>query len=186
MRRRLLPALLAPLALMTACGYRVHYDYDITQAPGFARYKTFDWYATSKRGNKGKDEGFMDKRVEAMVEKELQLKGFQQEKSADPDFLITWYPVYRNRRVRTTTRVGVGYGGWRRPWGYGVGTSFSQVNTYREGSVVIEIVDFRSNQLVWQGGASDVLTGFDNPEDANEAVGRAVHQILANFPPQPR
>lgn len=179
MRAIALPAALLSLLLLGACSsYRVTYDYDVTASYG--RYKTFDYY-TSKKGTGGTTT-LMDKRVRAAVEKELKAKGFAMETKADPDFLVTYYPIVQERRYRTTTHIG-----W--VWGYRpiygrVGTSSSQVHHYKEGTIVIEIVDFKSNQMVWQGVAAGALTGLDNPEDADEVVTSAVRDILAKFPPR--
>ncbi|MBS1767263.1 MAG: DUF4136 domain-containing protein [Acidobacteria bacterium] len=175
-------AALPALLLLTACANSVKYDYDVSQ--DFSRYKTFDLYAPGRQG-KGERNGdsLMDKRIRAAVAAELQTKGFSREEAADPDFLVACYPIFRTRHYRTTTHVGFG-GGWYRPWGYRVGTSFSQVHPYREGSLVIEIVDARTNQLVWQGSDEGVLTGLDDPERANDAVASAVKETLAKFPPK--
>ena len=175
------------LLLLTACSSSVKYDYDVSQ--DFSRYKTFDLYAPGHHGKGGQDgagDGLMDKRIRAAVAAELQAKGFTREETADPDFLVACYPVFRTRHYRTTTRVGFGGGGWYRPWGYRVGTSFSQVHQYQQGSLIIEIVDARTNQLVWQGSDEGVLTGLDDPEQANDAVASAVKDTLAKFPPQHR
>ncbi len=167
------------LALLAGCSsYNVTYDYDVTAS--FARYKTFDYY-TSKKGTGGTT-SLMDKRVRAAVEKELLAKGFAMDTKADPDFLVTYYPVVTNRKVRTTVRSGWGWG--YRPFYGGVGVSTSQVRNHKEGTIVIEIVDFRTNQMIWQGAAAGALTGLDNPEAANEAVPKAVRDILAKFPPK--
>ncbi len=175
---RLAPALVT-LSLLTACaGYQVRYDYDVTAT--YSGYKTFDYY-TSKKGTGGTT-SLMDARVRAALERELQTKGYRMETKADPDFLVTYYPIVRQRRYRTTTHMGYGWG--FRPFYGGVGTTMSQVHTYKEGTIVIEIVDFKSNKMVWQGAAEGALTGLDNPEDANEVVARAVHDILAKFPPK--
>ncbi len=181
MRALPLSAALLSLALLGACSsYHVTYDYDVTASYG--KYKTFDYY-TSKKGTGGTT-SLMDKRVRASVEKELQAKGFTMETKADPDFLVTYYPVVHERKVRTTTHVGMG-GGWGfRPFYGRVGVSSSQVHHYKEGTIVIEIVDFKSNQLIWQGAAAGALTGLENPEDANEVVPKAVRDILAKFPPK--
>ncbi|BDU68365.1 hypothetical protein GETHOR_04660 [Geothrix oryzae] len=179
MRPLRLPAALLSLALLGACSsYQVTYDYDVTASYG--RYRTFDYY-TSKKGTGGTT-NLMDKRVRAAVEKELQAKGFAMETKADPDFLVTYYPIVQERRYRTTTHVGWGWG-YRPVYGH-IGTSTSQVHHYKEGSIVIEIVDFKSNQMIWQGAAAGALTGLDNPEDADEVVPRAVRDILAKFPPK--
>ena len=172
-------AALLSLALLGACtGYRVSYDYD-GSAP-YGRYRTFDYYA-SKKGTGGTT-SLMDKRVRTAVEKELQTKGFAMETRADPDVLVTYYPVVRERRTRTTTHLGWGWG--YRPLYGRIGTRSSQVHTHQEGTLVIEIVDFKTNQMIWQGAAAGALTGLDAPEDADEAVPRAVRDILAKFPPK--
>ena len=179
MRALPLSVALLSLALLGACtGYNVTYDYDVTASYG--RYKTFDYY-TSKKGTGGTT-SLMDKRVRASVEKELQAKGFTMETKGDPDFLVTYYPIVTDRKVRTTVHMGGGWG--YRPFYGGVSTASSQVHHYKEGTIVIEIVDFKSNQMIWQGAAAGALTGLENPEDANEVVTRAVRDILSKFPPK--
>jgi len=179
MRALPLSAALLSLALLSACSsYKVTYDYDVTAS--YARYKTFDYY-TSKKGTGGTT-SLMDKRVRASVERELQAKGFVMETKADPDFLVTYYPVVTNQKVRTTVRSGWGWG--YRPFYGGVGVSTSRVHNHKEGTIVIEIVDFKSNQMIWQGAAAGALTGLNNPEDADEVVPKAVRDILAKFPPK--
>jgi hypothetical protein len=173
-------ALLA-LAMLAGCTpYTVSYDYDVTASYG--RYKTFDYY-TSKKGTGGTT-SLMDKRVRAALEKELMAKGFTMETKADPDFLVTYYPIVKERRYRTTTHVGMGMGWGFRPFYGRTSMSTSEVHHYKEGTIVIEIVDFKSNQMIWQGVAADALTGLNNPEDADEVVPKAVHDILAKFPPK--
>ena len=177
------------LALLTACSsYTVKTDYDPTIT--YASYKTFDWYAASQRA---KDKGsgtdpLMDKRVKASIQAVLETKGFRQETVSEPDFLVTYYPIYENKKYRTTTSFGGGYGWGRRHWGYGVGTRFSasQVHKYREGTIVLEIVDSKSNELIWQGVAEGALTNLDNPEDAQKQINKAVRDLLSNFPPSPK
>jgi hypothetical protein len=174
----------AALLLLSACAtYSVKYDFD----PGanFRAYRTFEWYASSKRA-RGQSSGsspLMDRRVQAAVEQQLKAKGYAAA-TAEPDFLVTYYPVYRDRRYRTTTTVGVGGGFRYHRFGYGVGTRFSEVHHYTEGTIVVEIVDGKSNQLVWQGAAVGALTNLDNPEDAQEQVARAVADMLEKFPPR--
>jgi hypothetical protein len=174
------------LALLTACsGYTVKTDYD--PAIGYATYKTFDWYAASKRA-KGRSSGtdpLVDKRVRTAVQAVLESKGFRQDTVAEPDFLVTYYPIYQTKKLRTTTGFGGGYGWGRRHWGYGGGTRFttSQVHKYREGTIILEIVDSRSNQLVWQGAAEGALKHPDSPEEGQAEIDKAVRDLLAGFPP---
>jgi hypothetical protein len=179
MRALPLSAALLTLALLSACSsYRVTSDYDVTAS--FGRYKTFDHYI-SKKGTGGTT-SLMDKRVRVAVERELVGRGFVLETKADPDFLITYYPIVRERKYRTTTQVGLGWG--HRPLYGRVGTRMSQVHRYKEGTIVLEIVDYRTNQLVWQGAAAGALGDQDSPEAAEEVIARAVKDILERFPPR--
>ena len=178
------PALLAlTLALLSACTtIPVRYDYD--KHTSWTTYKTYDWYAASARA-KGKAAGvenpLMDNRVRRAVEKELTARGYRLEKEGAPDFLVTYYPTYQNRTVVTTTGL---YGGWGyRPFGYGLSTHLNEIHQYRDGSIVLEIVDNKTNQLVWQAVGEGALNGLVDPRDADEQVGDAVKQILARFPP---
>ena len=171
------------LALLTGCAtYTVHADYD--SSANYGAYKTFDWYAASKYA-KGKTDGggspIMDRRVRHAVEKQLQAKGFQLEKKAEPDFLVTYYPVYHNRQVVTTTSTGAGLR-WR-PFHYGLQSAVSEVRNIKEGSIVLEIVDYKSNELIWTSVAEGALTDLRNPEDADEVVNDAVSRMLDKWPP---
>ena len=185
-------AILAPamtVALLTGCSpVSVKFDYDANA--NYSALKTFDWYQGSPKA-KGKADGvvnpIMDRRVRRIVERELAAKGFQQTKSGEPDFLLTYYPVYQDRVVQTYTSVGPawGYGWGYRPWGYGPSAGFAQVQHFREGSIVLEVVDNKTNLMIWQAAAEGALTGLQDPQDAEEQVTLAVKKMLEKFPPPP-
>ena len=174
-------ALAGTLALLTGCS-TIYVKYDFDPHAGFAAFKTYDWYAASAKAQ-GKSDGvsnpIMDRRVRRIVERELAARGYQLQQSGEPDFLLTYYPVYRNRIVSTYSG---GYG-WGRPWGYGPGIGFQEVQAFREGSMVLEVVDNKTNQMVWQAVADGALTGIEDPQDAEERVTLAVKKMLENFPP---
>jgi len=172
------------LLVLSACSQaRIRYDYDARA--NYASFKTFDWMAASKRAKEkagNVENPIMDRRVKGAIERELTAKGFKLEGSADPDFLVTYYPIFKERAYRTTTHMGMGWG-YRPWWGVRTGTSVSQVHTYQEGTIVVEIVDFKSSQLIWHGAAVGALTGLETPQDAEEVVTREVHRLLEAFPP---
>lgn len=182
------PWKILPLALgllLTACAtFNVRYDYD--SRADYSTFRTFDWYASSRMGkdkDRKVDNPIMDRRVAGAVEQELANRGFKRETVADPDFLVTYYPVYREKRYQTAQHLGWGSWGFR-PFGIGISTVTSQERVYREGTIVLEIVDFKTNQLVWKAAAEGALTELRTPEDADEVVNRAVKQMLERFPPK--
>jgi hypothetical protein len=184
-RALLLPALL----LLTACApYTIKYDYD----PGapFATMKTFDWFKPKKErvgDAPPRLSEFNDRRVRAAVEKEMATKGLRKETSADPDVVLDYFPVYKDRAYRTHTSVGVGGGPWGWGWGWRTRVGTTQVHHYKEGSIVLQVVDFKTNKLIWEGVAEGALTDVNGtPEEAEEAIGQAVRDLLAHFPPARR
>ena len=181
-------ALVPALALLAGCSaFSVRYDFD--PHANFATFKTYGWYMAGAKA-KGKTDGtgnpIMDSRVRRILERELAAKGFQRQ-DGDPDFLLTYYPVYRDRFVQTYTSMGPAWGyGWGRPWGYGPAAGFTEVQAYREGSIVLEVVDNKTNQMVWQAVAEGALSGLSDPQDAEEQVTLAVKKLLEKFPPPAR
>jgi hypothetical protein len=186
------------LGLLAGCmGIPVTYDYD--RNASFAAMHTYRWFtpadavaagAGSSPANPVKPRAavspnpIMEQRVRRIVERELAAKGLQL-LEGPTDVLVAYYPVFHDRVVQTYTGFGPawGYGwGWR-PWDYGVAGGFVEVQHFREGSIVLEMVDPRSNQVVWHAVAEGALNGLRDPQDAEEQVGLAVHKMLERFPP---
>ena len=115
----------------------------------------------------------VDRRIAAAMAAELEAKGFDSTTPRDADFLVTFYTAIRRRVVIHHT----GWYGWRR-WGWHGGTRW--VNTYPEGTLVIDIIDWRDRQLVWRGVGEGAFTK-SNPSD--EKVAKRVAKILSTFPP---
>lgn len=176
------------LALLTGCAaIPVRYDYD--RQASWSSYKSYDWYAATsqaKRKAAGVDNPIMDRRVRSAVEKVLAARGFQRDSAGEPDFLVTYYPVYQNRALVTGTTLHNGWGWGYHPFGFGLSTHYRQVHTYKDGSIVLEIVDNKTKQLVWQAIGEGVLTDLDDPQEVDEQIEAAVKQILNRFPPPPR
>ena len=176
------------LGLLAGCSpIWVKYDYDPHSRATLQAYKSYDWYAAGPQA-KGQAEGMenpiMDRRVRRIVEREMAARGFQKQTTGEPDFLLTYYPVYQNRVYQTYTAMGPAWG-WGRPWGYGVAGGVSEVQSVREGSIVLEVVDRKTNQMVWQAVAGGALTGIEDPKDAEDQVTEAVRKMLSKFPPPP-
>ncbi len=179
---RFAPVLL--LALAACAPYTIRHDFD--PAAPLASYRTYDWYKPKheKVGDAAPRMGaFNEARVRAAVDRELAAKQVKRETAGDPDVLLDYYPVYQNRHYTTHTRVGFGTGGYG--WGVRSSIGSSRRHTYKEGTIVLQMVDFKTNKLVWEGVAEGALTGLaGNPQDAEAAIGKAVRDLLEEFPPK--
>jgi hypothetical protein len=71
------------------------------------------------------------------------------------------------------------------PWGYGYWGGFNygytEVRSYKKGTLVLDIVDARTHQLVWVGTLEREVQSV-NP--SGKKVRKAVSKLLKNFPPK--
>lgn len=184
MKKEMLPPLLAGLLLTGCATFSVRYDYDARI--DCSAYRTFDWYASSRLSKdqaQKVEDPIMDRRVAETLERELAARGFRRETGTDPDFLVAYYPVYREKKYRTGEQIGFGSWGFH-PFGIGIGTGLSQEHRYKEGTLVLEVVDARTSQRVWQASAEGALTNLKDPGQADRQVTLAVHKMLERFPPK--
>jgi hypothetical protein len=75
-----------------------------------------------------------------------------------------------------------GYG--YRGYGGGMGTASTMVSEYTVGTLVVDIFDGKSKNLVFRGTAEDELS--DNPEKNKKKLEKASAKIFKNFPPTPK
>lgn len=172
MRTYILLTLSILLSLSACQSIRVAADYD-TQID-FSEYKTFAFH----KGSIDKDAiSDLDKRrILRAIEEELTAKGFT--KSQTPDILIgistkATEQVYVNQ-------MNYGWGmGWN-PWFYG-GTGFNSVSSVTEGTLCIDLIETKSNHLIWQGIGKGALT--QDPYQKEVKIKQFVHEILTQYPP---
>lgn len=168
MRMKLVVPVLFLLGAACAASIEVRSDYD--GSVNFASYRTYDWLPEPDRGPGAAhppSKSFMDRRVKVAVNNELLSKGYR--KSRNPDFLITYHANVKNR-VDVTTH------------GYGYRRSFTRrvyVDHYKEGALILDIIDPRTKELVWRGWG----TGVVDEGKAEQQVRKTVTKILEQFPP---
>jgi hypothetical protein len=163
---------LAVMPTLACSSMTVRADHDSQHE--FSDYSSF---AIFERQGKEKKQPQMsplvDRRIGAAMTAELEAKGFASASPRNADFLVTFYTAVRRQVV---IHHG-GWYGWRR-WGWHGGARW--VNSYPEGTLVIDIIDRRDRQLVWRGVGEGAFTK-SNPSD--EKVAKRVSKILQTFPP---
>ncbi|MCW8981518.1 MAG: DUF4136 domain-containing protein [Altibacter sp.] len=169
---KFLPLLL--LFVVASCTtVRVATDYDRE-----ANFSTYNTYAFYKPGiDKAKISDLDKKRILRAIDTELMAKGMN--KSESPDLLVSIFTKERERVDVYNNNFGFGWG-WN-PWWFGNGYNTS-VSTRTEGTLYIDLIDAKTNELVWQGmGTSNLVTrDIDKKE---ERIRKIVNEILAKYPP---
>jgi hypothetical protein len=146
----------------------------------YARYRTWAWIPQAP----GEEEApaVRDPAVAAFirsaVERELPARGLAPANGAAPDLLVAFHGVARDR----VEVASYGYVVPAGPYGmYGAPMYATDVRQYREGTLVLDLVDARKKQLVWRGVATDTVT---SPSQVKHVVDGAVRDLLVHYPPE--
>lgn len=140
------------------------------------RYHTFNWGPadTFSTGDPRLDNNrFFDERVRTQVDKALSRKGFEKTTSGTPDLLVHYHAsVTQEIDVRNLDRE-YAYCDHAdcRPYVHDAGTLF------------VDLVDPRTNKLIWRGWAEGSVDGvIDNQEWMEARIDEAVTLILERLP----
>lgn len=178
MRATLLFLTLSMLALAIGCSpVNVKHDYD--SEANFAALKTYGWMTAPSNSNGNaqsalQHNSLLDKRIKQSTDRQLAAKGYT--KNENPDFLVAYHVGAQNKI--NVTDWGYGYGPYGRRFGGNV-----DVRQYKEGTLVLDIIDARTKELVWRGIGSATIDPNTSAEKRTQKLDKAISQILAKFPP---
>lgn len=174
----------AGLAVMLpafAAAQKTTYDYDKTAR--FTEYRTYAFKAGTSTGDR-----LVDGRIVAALEGQLALKGLSKT-SVSPDVYVLFGMAYEKETDISTYSLAPFYGGygwgWGVGWGWGWGPTTTEVRV-REilvGTLTIDVVDARRQQVVWHGLGIEEVDTDDDPEERDEDIAEAVAKIMRRYPP---
>ena len=139
-------------------------------------YHTFAWIPSGDRetGDPRLDNNpFFHNRIHADIENKLTRYGLAQDAEGTPDVLVHYH-------ASVTQKINPN----------GVDQASARCDdcepyVFDAGSVVIDLVDFRTGKLVWRGWADHVMDGaIDNQDWMEKTVDEAVTKILGQLPPR--
>jgi hypothetical protein len=161
------------LFAIAAPAQQVKTDYD--RSANFGQYKTYSWEQV-----KTKDALNVD-RVKSAVNAALAAKGWSQVDSGG-DVSIIAIETTQSQQTLNTFYDGFGGGwGWRRFGGGGFGEATTTTETYKVGTLVVDLFDAKTKQLLWRGSSSDTLSNNSNKNIKN--LDKGVEKMFKKFPP---
>ncbi len=170
--------------LTAACAsVSVNTDYDSQAISSMDAYQSFSWLPHPQGGDARVNNDLIATRVMNAVDETLAASGYTKVRRG-ADFLIGWHASLEGKADVTTMNnyYGYGWGRWRRGV---VVVQDTQVREYDEGTLIIDIVDAASNELVWRGSAQARVDEGASSEQRSERIRNAVQKLLEGFPPQP-
>ncbi len=160
---------IALLSAATSFAQKVKTDYD--HKADFSQYRTFSFEKVQTA-----DPLLVD-RIKSAITTTLTAKGWLQVPSRG-NVAIVAMDINKEHQTLNTYYDGFG-GGWR--WGGGFGDETTTVDHYEVGTLVVDLFDAKSKQLLWRGSASETLSS--KPENNTKNLDKGVQKMFDHFPP---
>ena len=160
---------------MLACGGALAQDVSYNSMPGidFSKYHTYKWVTIEGATYPNQ---IVDAQIKQAVDSQLAAKGLTKTDGDKADLLIGYQASVSSEKQWNV----YGTGGFR--WGGGMATA--QQSTIATGTLVLDMYDPASKQLVWTGRASKTLDASANQEKKQKNLDKAMQKLLKNFPPK--
>jgi hypothetical protein len=174
--RRVAVAAALSLVGVTAFAQDVKTDFD--RDANFGAIKTFAIKIGTSWNNQISEKRVTDEIVQTLTE-----KGWTKT-DANPDALVVLHGATEKQKTLNTFYSGMGgYGGYGwRGWGAGgMGTATTTTSEYLVGTLVVDIFDAKTKQLVFRGAAQDEIS--DKPEKNIKKLAKASDKMFKDFPP---
>jgi len=145
----------------------------------FSQYRTFDWGPRDALPvgdpRLGKDPVFRDQ-VEGAIEKQMAARGFERSAVSETPDVRIHYHASINTRFDVQDENQYGNCTADDVWS-------ARAIEYEAGTLVVDIIDERTNRLIWRGWAQGSVEGvLDNKGRLRRKIDEGVTRMFARFP----
>ena len=167
------------LATFTSCSsLKVFSDYD--KEVDFTQYKTIEYLGWSEGSEKLLND-LEKKRIETAFSNEFAKRNMEFVEN-DADLVVSLFLVLDQKTTRTAYTSHYGGGFYRGYYGYGHATTSIRDYDYVVGTLIIDVFDAKTKQLVWQGIGKGTVD--ENPQTVEKNIPKTVARIMERFPLQ--
>jgi len=162
-------------ALMGAAAQAQTVTYDFDKNTDFSKIKTYAW----ARGQEIPDD-FNHKRIVSAIDSQLAAKGLTKiEGETTPDVYVAYGAGFeRNLQINGSSSD---FGG---PFYRGNRTGSARTEEVVTGTLVVGMIDVKTNAVVWRGAASRDLDPKASPEKKDKNINKAVSKMFEKYPPK--
>ena len=152
-------------------------DVTTNSMPGidFTKYHTYKWVVIE--GAEVPNQ-IVDAQIKQAVDAQLATKGLTKTDSDKADLYIGYQVSVQKQEQWNAYGMG---GGFR--WGGGMATATS--STINIGTLVLDMYDPGTKQLVWTGRATKTIDPNNSQEKKQKNLNNAMKKLLSKFPPKP-
>lgn len=180
-------SLLVAVVCLSGCATKPYVATDYEASYNFAALKSF---AVNSAKQDTKENilisPFTLSHIHALVNTELGKRYQSVAETTTPDFYVTYHVVMEEKLEPSTydQMYGFGFRGYRYPSSMFYRPPLDGgVRVYNQGSLIIDMVDAKTQQPIWRGVSEKRLNKGLNPQKQREILTSAVLEVLAQFPP---
>ena len=164
------------LFAMFACAITLAQDVTTNSMPGadFSKYHTYKWVPIDGAVQPNQ---IVDAQIKQSVDSQLTAKGLTKTDGDKADLFIGYQVSIDQEKQWNAYGMG---GGLR--WGGGMATA--QQSTISTGTLVLDMYDPSTKQLVWTGRVSKTLDSSANQGKKQKNLDKAMQKLLKNYPPK--
>lgn len=167
------------ILLLAACSSTPPVFVNEDPAADFSRYKTYNFESPLGTSRDDGAQSLATTYLRRATAREMEARGYQL--SNDPDLIVNFF-VYTDEKISSrSVPTSGGYYGYRRGR-YGGYTGYeTRVDQYTEGTVNFDLVDNRTDQLVWEGAITGKITD-EVRENLQQVCDAVATEVFASYP----
>ena len=147
----------------------------------FSDYKTWTWLPDIEPSTDPRvTDAMVQRRIRTAIENQFKAQGFEKTTSS-PDFYVSYHAALQDHMSQTMVDDrydNASYAGYSTNWEH------DYTHAWLEGTLLIDVLDVETVELVWRGSAQAELTENATDDERDKRVKEAVRKMLENFPPK--
>jgi hypothetical protein len=160
----------------SAAAADVNTEYD--KSFDFSKIKTFNAKIATGWNNQIGEQMVLDD-----IQKGIAAKGWTPAPEGEADAEVLIHGSTKQRHNLNTFYTGMGGGwGWRGFGGMGMASANTSVSDYTEGTLLVDIYDTKTKQLIWRGTAVDEIKSKQDKRE--KQMQKASEKLFKKFPPE--
>lgn len=175
MQRRIQTTLTTIGFVLLACGIASAQDVKSNFMPGtdFSKYHSYKWVEIEKGAHPNQ---IVDAQIKQAVDSQLSTKGLTKTTDDKADLYVGYQIAVDQEKQWNAYGMG---GGVR--WGGMANATSSTINV---GTLVLDMYDPATKQLVWTGNATKTMDPSSNQDKNQKNLDKAMAKLLKNYPPK--
>jgi len=149
----------------------------------FSKYSTWNWLPELQEQSVDPRiaDPVVQNRIRRAIESQLGEQGFNRTMDS-PDFFVVYHAALEDGLSQTM--VDDWYDNNAANAEYSTNMQVNYTNSWEEGSLLIDILDSKTVEIVWRGSARAEIKVEANDEEKDKRIKEAVQKMFEKFPPK--